>query len=322
VKPDIVLVLPPHPVHFYQPIGIATLASHYREQGLKVEVLDAVAEKLNHKQVIKCLMKRDPATIGISIPFTEMAESGKQLLDMCTVVFHDREILVGGLHTEVCPEEFDGYTKVDRMELSPDLIPAWDLMPINKYDLTLYLSTKEGAFPVQASFGCPYACHFCVGSTRSEPVRYKSLDCLLDELEWVVKDFHIHGFHFWDETFTLTKGRVMAFCSAVLEKDLDIRWSAQTRAGLTDKELLKMMSRAGCTRLSFGVESGDEAVLQDINKKISLDDAREDIALAKEAGIVTYAGYMISHAKDTVQSIARTMEVSRELGTDYAGFRG
>ena len=323
MRPDLLLILPPYSIPFHQPIGLATLASHYRNQGRRVEVLDAIAEGIDHKQVIKCIMKRDPAIIGISIPYTEMAESGKKLLELCATVFHDREIWVGGHHTEVCPEEFtgDGYTAIGRIDISPNTIPAWDLMPVDKYDLTMYLSTKERAFPIQSSFGCPYRCAMCPYSKTPQPIRYKGIDYVLDEIKQVIGKYSIHGFHFWDETFTTNRSRTMELCERIIKENLGIHWSAQTRVGMIDIEMMKTMRSAGCVRVSFGIESGDQWVLGCINKNIDLAEAIDDVRIAKQAGMKVYAGYLIGNADDNIESTIGTIEFAKEANTDHAGFK-
>ena len=180
MNPDILLIYPPHDVRFYQPIGLPTLATHLIKQGMKVEILDAVAEGFNHQQVIKFIMKNDPDAIGVSIPFTEMAVSGKKLIELCETVFPDKRVWIGGHHAEVSCGVYSPST------ISPDTIPSWNLMPIDKYDLSLYLSTKERAFPIQSSYGCPYSCAFCTNSKKSDPVRYKSIDCVIEEIKYVI----------------------------------------------------------------------------------------------------------------------------------------
>jgi len=324
MKPNILLLYPPHDTKFYPPIGLATLASHLSKTH-QVEVLDPVALGLNQQQVIKCVMKRDPDEIWVSVPFTEMAVSALSLLEILAVVFPTKKIRAGGHHVEVCPEEFPWWLCNSEtstpIKIDTDTVPEWEMIPLDKYDMTMYLSTGEKALPIQSSFGCNYACAFCRNSMRREKVRYKDVDDVVYEMKWIVNDFKIHGFHFWDETFTQDNDRTAELCTAIIDSKLDVRWSAQTRLGVTNPLLIPLMREAGCVRISFGVESGDERVLKSINKGIALNGAEDEIQQWRDSGIITYAGYMIGHAEDTVESVARTMRVSRELKTDHAGFR-
>lgn len=315
----ILLTLPPHDVKMYPPIGLATLASHLMKDN-EVKVLDAVVLKLSQQQIIKYAMKYNPDEIWVSVPFTEMAVSARKLLGMLSVVFPDESIVAGGHHVEVCPEEFEGYLG-EQVEIDPETMPAWGELGVGNYDMTMYLSTREKALPVQSAFGCPFSCVFCRNSKRREKVRNRSINAVIDEMNWIVRDFGIRGFHFWDETFTLNNNRAAMLAIEIMERVPDVRWSCQTRVGITEPELFRLMARAGCVRVSFGIESGDERVLESINKNIDLADAVKDVRECKKAGMITYAGYMIGHAEDTLISVTKTMVMSRKIGTDYAGFR-
>jgi len=362
---DLLLIYPPYDVKFYQPVGLAQLAGYLTAKGYRVKVLDAVALGYNLEQVHSYIKECDTYMIGVSIPFSEMIESGKQTLIMCREYFPNTLLICGGYHAKIRPLDVVNYCDLvvtdEGEEVMCDLFfkyfsghdiymadgitfkseygkhpiisnppreplkdinfsfPAWNLMPFREYNMTMYLSTKERAFPLQTGYGCPYECTFCCNSKLKEPVRYKSIDHVVAEIKNVIDNYGVKAFHIWDETFTLDKSRVKEFCLKV--KDLDIHWSAQTRAGLLNKDLLTLMKKAGCVRISIGVESGNANILKSINKNISLQKAIETIRLIKEAGMVSYAGFMIGHPDDTIETVWDTINFSKELNSDFVSFR-
>jgi len=351
---DLLLIYPPYSIKFYQPVGLAQLAGYLGAKGYNIQVIDAVASGYTFNEVISLIKQYDPTVIGISIPFSEMIDSGKQMLKLCREYFPNTLLLCGGYHVRIRPEDIANYCDLTVIgegevttseilerylsgqdlnaidgtafnpsrELLKDInlpFPAWNLMPFREYNMTMYLSTKERAFPLQTGYGCPFACTFCCNSKIKEPVRYKDIDHVIAEIQNVIDNYGVRAFHIWDETFTLDRARVEKFCLKIM--DLDIHWSAQTRAGLLNKDLLDLMKKAGCVRMSIGVESGNSTILKSINKNIDLQEAVETIKLIKEAGMVSYAGFMIGHPDDTIETVWETIKFSGELNSDFVSFR-
>ena len=359
---DLLLIYPPYSIKFYQPVGLAQLAGYLTAKGYNIEVIDAVASGYSFNEVISLIKKCDPIVIGISIPFSEMVDSGKQMLKLCREYFPNTLLLCGGYHVRIRPEDIASYCDLavigegevttseilERYLSEQDLnaidgtvyknehsiifnnprkllkdinlsFPAWNLMPFRQYNMTMYLSTKEKAFPLQTGYGCPFACTFCCNSKIKEPIRYKDIDHVIAEIQNVIDNYGVRAFHIWDETFTLDRARVEEFCYKVI--DLNIHWSAQTRANLLSYDLLTLMKDAGCVRISIGVESGDPDILKSINKKIKLEEVVDTINLARKVGIISYAGFMIGHPDDTLETIWNTMKFAKKLNPDFVGFR-
>ena len=125
---------------------------------------------------------------------------------------------------------------------------------------------------------------------------------------------------FYDDVLALHKPNITGICEEILKRGLKIKWEAPTRIEHVDKELLRLMRRAGCTRLRYGVESGDEAVLKLMNKQINLKQAKETFRITKAAGIETFAYFMIGYPHETEKTIQRTIDFSVELDPDLVMF--
>jgi len=124
---------------------------------------------------------------------------------------------------------------------------------------------------ITSTRGCPGNCTFC-GSPRfwGHKVRFHSPEYFVDQLEILYKK-GITFFYFSDDTFMLKKDRVVEICKTIIEKNLNISWAAISHVNFVDEEVLSWMRKAGCTQISYGVESGSERIRQLLNKNIRTD---------------------------------------------------
>lgn len=207
-------------------------------------------------------------------------------------------------------------------ELDSLPFPARDLMPHHLYQPppTKRVSTFKATLLTSAR-GCPYNCNFCSAKVVwARKYRYRSLQNVIDEIEHCIKRFNIREFNLTDELFTLKEDRAKAFCEEVINRKLDIAWVCASRAGQVTEGLLRLMKKAGCKEINFGLESGDDEILKRMNKDNSLEAARESIRLVKKVGIKTHAGYMIGNLGETEYTIRKTIDFAKELNTDIAAF--
>lgn len=210
---------------------------------------------------------------------------------------------------------------IDNLDILP--FPARDLMPNPLYSPPP--TKRVSAFKttsLTSARGCPYNCNFCSAHVVwTRRYRYRSPKNVVDEIERCIADFNIREFAVTDELFTLNKERALAFCEEVLNRKLNIAWVCMSRAGQVDEQLLRLMKKAGCKEISFGLESGDEEVLSRIiHKKNTLETARQSIRLVKKTGIRTHASYMIGNIGETEETIRKTIKFAKELNTDIAAF--
>lgn len=197
--------------------------------------------------------------------------------------------------------------------------PAVGLVDYSKY---LYHVPKEGIQPIAniiTSRGCPFKCNYCY-HLFPHKVRYRSIENILDEIQFMKEHYGINFFLFCDETFTINRKRVLALCDSIIERELNIGWFCQTRCDTTELELLEKMKEAGCKKISMGVESGNQKILDIINKGTNLDQYRKAYNLAKRVGIETRASFMIGLPYDTIDTIRETINFAKELDIMEAYF--
>lgn len=150
---------------------------------------------------------------------------------------------------------------------------------------------------LMTSRGCPWQCTFCGAETTwGRGFRGHSVEYVLDELGMALSRLPVRMVQIKDDTFTTSKKRVLELCRGMRARGLRFLWSCDTRVDVLDDELLREMRLAGCERLSLGVESGAQAVLTAMDKKITPDEIVASTELAKRWGIkVRY--YMIVGAR-------------------------
>lgn len=197
--------------------------------------------------------------------------------------------------------------------------PAYHLMPIEKYYPAVGSVKRLPAMILFATRGCPGRCTFCY-RTFHGVVRKRSARNIIDEIKVLQKNYGIREVSFYDDTFTLFKNVVREFCQIIKNEKIDLTWSCFTRVDHIDGELLRLMKDAGCHLILFGVESADEEVLKNINKRISLDKVREAVVLAREVGIETRASFMFGNQGETEETIKKTIDFAIKLDPDEAQF--
>lgn len=161
---------------------------------------------------------------------------------------------------------------------------------------------------VMTSRGCPWQCTFCGAETTwGRGFRARSVPHVLDGLEKALARLPVKMVQIKDDTFTTNKKRVLALCRGIRERGLGFLWSCDTRVDLLTEELLREMRLAGCERLSLGVESGSQRILDAIHKKITVDEILESTRLAKAFGIKVRFYMMLGNRGETAETFRETL---------------
>jgi radical SAM superfamily enzyme YgiQ (UPF0313 family) len=194
--------------------------------------------------------------------------------------------------------------------------PLREILPGDRYfDMT---TEAKRVSSIMTARGCPYRCAFCERYIRGGHYRARSADNVVAELRELVTRHGCTEVVVYDDTFTASKKRVAEICERILERGLKFRWDCRTRVDCVDADLLKLMARAGCSRISYGVESAQADVLGLFNKKITIDQVEQTFDWTRSAGIKILAYFMLGAPDETRDSIENTMAVSRKLNPDFA----
>jgi radical SAM superfamily enzyme YgiQ (UPF0313 family) len=215
-------------------------------------------------------------------------------------------------------KDFDGNKPIPFVHKDLDILPfpPRELTPYKKYNTVV--GTESYSTTIIGSRGCPYHCTFC-HTAGGKVVRMRSIDKILEEIQACL-NLGIKEFLFFDETFTLDRKRIFEFCNRVISQKLEISWDARCRVDLVDPEMLRLMKKAGCQRIQFGVESGNKRVLEVLKKGFHPEQAMTAIRATKKAGIAAYADFMIGNPGETSEEINETIAFARKLAPDYVHY--
>ena len=184
--------------------------------------------------------------------------------------------------------------------------PARHLLPTQGMNIFAYKQRYwEGETTCLLTMrGCPYKCAFCTAG--GERVRYRSVDNVIAEIEHVIDTYGIREFRLSDDTFTLNRERLLELLPRM--KECNIFWRASVRARPLDPGLLELMADSGCVELSYGIESGDQRVLDRVNKGVTLEQSETAMKWSKEAGITVRALMIAGLPGETPESAYKTIE--------------
>ncbi|MBN1793658.1 MAG: cobalamin-dependent protein [Candidatus Omnitrophica bacterium] len=208
-------------------------------------------------------------------------------------------------------------------ELIADLdtipFPAWDLLPDirRRYRPSAFGFQRLPATSFVTSRGCPSRCSFCnQGPWGKKRYREHSVPYLLDMIRILYHSYGIRDLVIYDGTFGVNKERLIAFCEALIRENLNLVWSSNARVNMLTPDILRLMRRAGCWGIAYGIESGSQEILDFLQKGIDLEGVRRAITWTKQAGIIAKGYIMVGVPKDTRETIRETMDFVLTLDLD------
>ncbi|GAG26856.1 unnamed protein product, partial [marine sediment metagenome] len=142
----------------------------------------------------------------------------------------------------------------------------------------------------------------------------------LKEIELLIEKYKIKEIIFYDDTFTLNRERIIRLCQLLIEKNLNIKWKCETRVNLIDEELLQLMKEAGCYLIGYGIESGNQRILNILKKGITIEQVEKAVRITKKAGIETLGYFMFGIPGETEKEIKETINFAKSLNLDFAQF--
>lgn len=339
----IILINPKYP--FYRgkdlfPLGLGYIAA-ISEKYAETKVIDMNVEKTNIEQAVKEFM---PDIVGITSTSPAFPEAKRIASEIRNV--SPAKIIIGGVHATFRPdealeasdiavrgegeltfeeilsgkpvEEIKGVSfKKDGMIIhNPDRelteavdtfpSPAYHLFPIKKYTIMSAISSR----------GCPFNCVYCC-STRfwRNKIRYRHVDSFYKEIEWLSKN-GVRTLKIHDSTFTIDKSRVMNFCNKMIESDLDLFWSCETRPDTLDDDMLAKLKEAKCILICIGVDSASELVLKNANRQMKKECIEKIFHKAREIGIRTRAYITFGLPGENEESVKETIEFLKRVKPD------
>jgi len=335
------------------PLGLAYLAAALEEAGIEVRVLDLVVTPHSEDLLAECLDEFRPELVGLTAVtmnvdnalavvadvkrfapqvFTLMGGphvtfSASETLSACpaldavalgegerTIVELSRAVEAGtGLDSVkgIAWRAGDGIRFTPGRDFIRDLdtlpMPARRLLPLGRY--------RALGMPISmtTSRGCPHQCIFCVGRRMvGARVRFHSPARVVDELAYLAT-LGFHQVNLADDLFTADPHRCAAVCDEIVRRGLSIQWTSFARVDTVSKEILAKMKAAGCTAVSFGIESGNAGILKTIKKRITLEQVVAAVDMCSQAGVTPFASFILGLPGETPDTLRETIAFGKRL---------
>jgi len=196
--------------------------------------------------------------------------------------------------------------------------PARELLPNEQY--IQYGRKKYGysITTIMSTRGCPYRCEFCSNVVFGGSYRERSPKNVVDEIEEAL-DLGYDRISFADDVFTLNRRRVLGICEEIKQRGLHFHWECLGRVDSMDYSTALEMKKAGCTRIYFGIESGNDQILKLMNKNITTEKARNAVEAAHQAGLEVGAFFILFYPGETDETVLNTLRFATSLPLDYLG---
>lgn len=203
--------------------------------------------------------------------------------------------------------------------------PDWE-----QIDPRTYPQAPHGAiaknFPIgiiMTTRGCPYMCSFCASPKfYDRKIRFRSVNNVIAEIKYLVKNFDIKEVHFEDDNLTMKRSHVEKLCKSIIKNKIEISWACPNgiRADKVDEKILKLMKKAGCYFVAFGIESANPQILKNIHKLESIETIRKAIELANKAGIECQGFFIFGLPGETKETIQESVDFAKNSKLTRAQF--
>lgn len=205
---------------------------------------------------------------------------------------------------------------IDNLDSIPK--PAWDLLPELKkyYRPSILRGYHLPATGIITSRGCTGECTFCDRSMFGSNLRANSAKYVVELIEELHLKYGIKEIFIYDDNMMLFQRRLQEICDFLIKKKLKLKWSCFARIDFANPQALKMMEEAGCRLVAYGIESGDQEMLDFLQKKLRINKIREVIKWTKQAGLIAEGLFMMGLPRETKETMRATIDFAKSNPLD------
>ena len=315
------------------PLGLLSIAAFIRKYGYEVKIIDAQVDGFS----LKVVEAFQPDVVGLTA-MTLQVSSAAEIARVIKQVYPRMSIVLGGVHATAEPQatllrypqfncvfvgegerDFLHYLGRDgEFNCLDDLpYPAYDLVDLSKYRLSVMGTKHFKSIGLVTSRGCFAKCTFCCRKVFGDRLRVNSAQYVVDELKYLNTVYGVSDFLFYDDLFVGHHRRLREFCQMILDQQLPFTWSCCSRCDTMSPELLQLMKRAGCWMIEYGIESGSQKVLDLMRKGIKKEQVVRVIADTHNAGIVSKGNFILGNFGETRETLQETIDFVCELKLNY-----
>ncbi len=205
---------------------------------------------------------------------------------------------------------------IENLDILP--FPARHLFDWKLYHSSAQLRGKKTSLII-TSRGCPYNCGFCFShKTFGRTYRYMSSGRVIEEIKFLKEKYNVDGLQFYDDTLTFNKARITELCDLMIAEKINLPWSCFTRVDCVTEELLKKMKAAGCYQIFYGVEAGNQRLLNLMSKGITIEQIKNAFSWTNNAGIEALASFIIGLPTETKEEARDSVKLAKEIEAAYA----
>jgi len=268
------------------------------------------------------------------VDITVIGEGEQTMLELCQAIDTGKELSeVSGVcfrqnGSVVITKERKNIENLDEIPF-----PAWDLLPMEIYlknpiwgDVAKNSSgfredvRVTRSMNIISSRGCPFSCHYCYHLFGRSNYRFRSAQNVVDEIEILVDRYGVDFIGFVDDNMMASEKRLLEFCDLMEKKKFPVTWGCHGRVTSAKPELLQRMAEVGCVWIGYGIESGSQKMLDAMNKKATVEQAKQAIINTRKAGIYANTTFIFGYPGETLQTIQQTIDFKRELGITSGSF--
>jgi anaerobic magnesium-protoporphyrin IX monomethyl ester cyclase len=342
----------------FPPLGLSYVAAYLRAHGVSVNIVDCTF--MDEKDALERIRKSKPAIVGVQAMFSMKEEALRfaQLLrrdceflvaggplptsnpeeflssfDVVVVGEGEQTMLelVFAEQNHTSLEKVDGIafknTDQIRFTRARGFIEDLDTVPFplrEMFDNAAYKRYYARRFgytttSVITSRGCPFQCDFCSRPIFGNRFRSRTPRNIAEEVECVQK-LGYDRIWFADDCFTLDRKRLLDICDELIRRRISIGWECLSRVDTVDSTVAKRMKRAGCMRVFFGIESGNDSILKVMRKQATVKQARDAVSIFKNAGVQTGAFFILGYPGEDDETVLDTVNFASSLPLDYLSF--
>ena len=270
-------------------VGYSTIAGYYQYRKL-LSISDAINNARNRPYYIlgghgpapepEFFLKKTQADAVV------IGEGEETIVELLNAITHHRDLkTVNG----IAFRDGDHVTITGRRPLIKDIdsipLPAYDLFPIEYYRLVREANCTRPDFlmPILSGRGCRFKCNFCYRMDKG--FRPRTNEAIIKEIRFLKDNYRITYIVFSDELLMSSPQRTIDLCQDIIKAKLDIRWFCNGRLNYARPDVLKLMKKAGCVFINYGIEAVDDQILKNMNKALTTEQIFRGVEATLETGI-------------------------------------
>jgi anaerobic magnesium-protoporphyrin IX monomethyl ester cyclase len=342
----------------FPPLGLGYIATYLKSHGISVQIVDCTF--MNQAEALKRIRGSGPKIVGLQVMFSmkekafEIAELVRKDCELLVaggplptvepeeflssfdvvVIGEGEQTMLELVHATQAGTSFTNVRGIAykekgevRLTCPQNFMEDLDAVPFpsrEMFDNQSYKSYYSRNFgytttSIITSRGCPFRCDFCSRPILGNGFRTRTAANVAREVE-TVRGLGYERVWFADDCFTLDRKRMLNICDELVRRRVGVSWECLSRVDTVDLEIAEKMKQAGCVRVFFGIESGNDRVLELMQKQATVRQARDAVLIFKKVGVQVGAFFILGYPGENDGTVLDTVNFASSLPLDYLSF--